>query len=94
MPQRLDISIKMEAKRQAYTRHLEGENCLECEVFNEDVGLCNRALWTRIHFPSMFLRKALNMFDRLAESDPDEKIPADNDPDDKLLRMDGKISST
>lgn len=40
------------------------------------------------------IRKALNMFDRLAESDPDEKIPADNDPDDKLLRMDGKISST
>lgn len=40
------------------------------------------------------IRKALNMFDRLAESDPDEKIPADNDPEDKLLRMDGKISST
>lgn len=40
------------------------------------------------------IRKALNMFDRLAESDPDEKIPADDDPEDNLLGMDGKIFST
>lgn len=40
------------------------------------------------------IRKALNMFDRLAESDPDEKLPADDDPDDNLLGMDGTTSST